>query len=83
VIGKAAMVSISFPNRETEKKALGILISGRFSGSVLSTGEHFVPEEALKVLKERKVPFTVHGSITEEQRQQAMRQAVVAREKKE
>ena len=35
------MVTITFPDRETEKRALGFLL-GRFSGRVLGTGEHIV-----------------------------------------
>ena len=37
------MITIVFPNRETEKQALAFLI-GRFSGRVLRSGEHLVPE---------------------------------------
>ena len=36
------MVTIIFPDRETEKRALAFLL-GRFSGRVLSSGEHLVP----------------------------------------
>ncbi len=37
------MVVITFPNKETQKKAFGSML-GRFPGKVLSTGEHIVPE---------------------------------------
>ena len=54
------MITITFPDRETEKKALGFLL-GRFSGRVLKTGEHLVPEAALEALANRNIPFTVKG----------------------
>ena len=59
------MVSIRFPNRETEKKALGYLL-GRFSGRVLSSGEHLVPEAALEALADQDIPFSVLGKATYE-----------------
>jgi len=40
------MVTIKFEDRDTEKRALAFLL-GRFSGRVLRTGEHLVPEAAL------------------------------------
>ena len=52
------MATITFPDRETEKKALAILL-GNFSGYILKTGEHRVPDEALSFLTEQKIPFTV------------------------
>ncbi len=36
------MVTIIFPDRATEKRALAFLL-GRFSGRVLRSGEHLVP----------------------------------------
>ncbi len=45
------MVVITFPDSETQKKALGFLL-GRFSGKVLKNGEHIVPEAALEALGE-------------------------------
>jgi hypothetical protein len=36
------MITIIFPDRKTEKRALAFLL-GRFSGRVLKTGEHIVP----------------------------------------
>ncbi len=60
------MVSISFPDREAEKRALGFLI-GRFSGRVLQSGEHLVPEAALEALAQQDIPFTVKGKATYEQ----------------
>jgi glycyl-tRNA synthetase beta chain len=43
------MVTISFPDRDTEKRALAYLL-GRFSGRALRSGEHIVPEAALEAL---------------------------------
>ena len=57
------MVTITFPDRETEKRALGFLL-GHFSGRVLRTGEHILPEAALEALTDRNIPFTVQGKIT-------------------
>ena len=54
------MVMIVFPDRKTERKALGFLL-GRFSGRVLKSGEHLVPEGALEALAEQNIPFTVKG----------------------
>lgn len=36
------MVTITFADRKTEKKALAFLL-GRFSGRVLRSGEHLIP----------------------------------------
>src|SRR5207249_3372336 len=47
-----AVVVITFPDAETQKKALGFLL-GRFSGKVLEGGEHIVPEAALAALAEK------------------------------
>ena len=60
------MITITFPDRETEKRALGFLL-GRFSGRVLKTGEHLVPEAALEALADQNIPFTVEGKSTYEQ----------------
>jgi len=57
------MVTIAFPDRETEKRALAFLI-GRFSGRVLRSGEHLVPEAALEALDDQNIPFTVKGKTT-------------------
>lgn len=66
------MVTITFPNRETEKRALGFLL-GRFSGHVLRSGEHIVPEAALEVLAEQGIQFSVKGRTTYEQQMAAIR----------
>ena len=54
------MITIAFPNRETEKRALAFLI-GRFSGRVLRSGEHLVPEAALEGLRTRTSPSPSRG----------------------
>ena len=54
------MVTITFPDRETEKRALAFLL-GRFSGRVLRSGEHLVPESALEALADQNIPFKVEG----------------------
>lgn len=57
------MVTIEFADRETEKKALAFLL-GRFSGRVLKTGEHLVPEAALEALSEQGISYTIKGEAT-------------------
>ena len=54
------MVTITFPDRETEKRALAFLL-GRFSGRVLKSGEHLVPEAALEALADQNIAFRVEG----------------------
>ncbi len=66
------MITITFPDKETEKKALGFLL-GRFSGRVLKTGEHLVPEAALEALANENIPFTVEGKSTYEQQTSSLR----------
>lgn len=66
------MITIIFPDRETEKRALGFLL-GRFSGRVLKTGEHLVPEAALEALADQNIPFIVKGKATYEQQIAAIR----------
>jgi hypothetical protein len=65
------MVIITFPDAQTQKKALGFLL-GRFSGRVLKTGEHLVPEAALAALAEQNIVFTVQGKATYEQQVAAL-----------
>ncbi len=60
------MITITFPNREAEKRAVGYLL-GRFSGRILKTGEHIVPEAALEALAMQGIQFTVLGKTTYEQ----------------
>jgi hypothetical protein len=66
------MITIVFPDRETEKRALGFLL-GRFSGRVLKSGEHIVPEAALEALADQNIPYTVRGKTTYEQQLAAFR----------
>ena len=66
------MVTITFPDRETEKRALGFLL-GRFSGRVLKSGEHLVPEAALEAIANESIPFSVQGKATYEQQMAAIR----------
>jgi hypothetical protein len=68
------MVTITFPDREVEKRALAFLL-GRFSGRVLRTGEHLVPEAALEALADQNIPFSVKGKATYEQQLAALRGA--------
>lgn len=60
------MIVITFPDKETQTAALGFLL-GRFSGTVLKSGEHIVPEAALKALADRNFVFTVQGKVNEEE----------------
>ena len=71
------MITIRFADRETEKRALGFLI-GRFSGRVLKSGEHIVPEAALEALADQNIPFTVEGKATYEQQMAAFRDSAAA-----
>ncbi|HEY2783577.1 MAG TPA: hypothetical protein VGJ05_01265 [Fimbriiglobus sp.] len=66
------MVTITFPDQPTEKRALGFLL-GRFSGRVLRTGEHIVPEAALEALADQCISFTVLGKASYEQQLAAVR----------
>jgi hypothetical protein len=66
------VVTITFPNHETEKRALAFLL-GRFSGHVLRSGEHLVPEAALEALADQNIPFSVKGKTTYEQQMAAVR----------
>jgi hypothetical protein len=66
------MVTITFSDREIEKRALAFLL-GRFSGHVLRSGEHLIPEAALAALADQNIPFTVQGKTTYEQQLAAIR----------
>ena len=66
------MVTITFPDRDMEKRALAFLL-GRFSGRVLRSGEHLVTEAALEALADQNIPFTVKGKATYEQQMAAIR----------
>jgi hypothetical protein len=71
------MITITFADSETEKKALDFLI-GRFSGRVLKSGEHILPELALEALADQGISFTVKGRTTYEQELAAIRGAAPA-----
>jgi hypothetical protein len=68
------MVTITFPDRDTEKRALAYLL-GRFSGHVLRSGEHLVPEAALEALADQSIPFAVKGKATYAEQLAALRGA--------
>lgn len=71
------MITITFPDRETEKRAIGFLL-GRFSGRILKSGEHIVPETALEALAEQRIEFTVLGKTTYAQHLAALRDTAPA-----
>jgi hypothetical protein len=66
------MVTITFPDKETEKRSLAYLL-GRFSGRVIKSGEHLVPEGALEALAQQDISFSVQGKATYEQQVAAIR----------
>lgn len=71
------MITITFPDRDTEKRALGFLL-GRFSGRILKSGEHLVPEAALEALADQNIPFTVNSKSTYKQQIVAVRDTAPA-----
>ncbi len=71
------MITITFPDKATEKQALAYLL-GRFSGRVLRSGEHLVPEAALEALANENIPYSVKGKATYEQQVAAIRGAAAA-----
>jgi hypothetical protein len=66
------MITIVFPDRETETRGLAFLL-GRFSGRVTKSGEHLVPEAALEALADQNIPYEVKGKTTYEQQVAAIR----------
>jgi hypothetical protein len=68
------MVTIRFRDREEEKRGLAFLL-GRFSGRVLRSGEHLVPEAALEALADQNISFSVLGKASYEQQLAAFRGA--------
>ncbi len=66
------MVTITFPDHKAEKCAVVFLL-GRYSGRVLRSGEHLVPEAALEALADQNIPFAVKGKTTYEQQVAAIR----------
>jgi hypothetical protein len=71
-LAKCSMITIRFADRETEKRALAFLL-GRFSGRVLKSGEHIVPEAALEALADQGIAFSVQGTAIYEQQVAALR----------
>ena len=59
------MVTITFLDRQAEKRALAFLL-GRFPGRVLRSGEHLLPEAALEAFADQNIPFTVMRKATYE-----------------
>jgi hypothetical protein len=72
------VIVITFPDKDTQKKALGFLL-GRFSGKVLKSGEHIVPEAALAALADQNISFTVHGKASYEKQVAALRSAATGK----
>ena len=72
--GLGWMITIVFPDQATEKRALAFLL-GRFSGRVLKSGEHLVPEAALEALADQDISFAVKGKATYERQIAALRGA--------
>ena len=68
------MVVLTFPDKDTQLKALGFLLR-RFSGKVLKSGEHILPEAAMLALAEANIPFTMHGKASYEKEVAALRSA--------
>jgi hypothetical protein len=63
---------ITFDDRATERRALAFLL-GRFSGRVVKSGQHMVPEAALEALAEQNIAFHVMGKASYEQQVAAIR----------
>lgn len=52
------MVTVHFPDRESERRALALLV-GRCRARVLAPGVHWVPPEMLEELAANHIPFRV------------------------
>lgn len=72
------MVVITFPDEQTEKKAIGFLL-GRFRGTFLKSGEHILPETAMDALANQNIPFTVLGKASYEKQVAALRSAIAGK----
>lgn len=59
------MVLIRFPDADTKRRALELLI-GEFPFKSWSSGEMLLPEDALPRLAREDVPFTFEGSAAYE-----------------
>ena len=57
------IIRISFPDRESKRRALGFL-AGRFSFTSYSAGELLVVESALTALAVEGISFVVEGPAT-------------------
>jgi hypothetical protein len=60
------MVSIRFPDSQTEKRALGFLF-GRISFKTFRSGQTIVPETAVHALREQGIECIVEEPATAEQ----------------
>ena len=60
------MVTITFPDPATRKEALAFLL-GRFSATILKSGEVIIPENAVASLAGQNLVFTVKGKVDEAQ----------------
>ena len=70
-------MTIQFADRAAETRALAFLL-GRFSGKVLRSGEHLVPEAAVEALAAQGIPFAVKGKASYEQQLAAIRGVTAA-----
>jgi hypothetical protein len=68
------MVTITFPDRDTEEWAIGFLLK-RFSCRFHRSGEHIVPEAAVGALAKQGIPFTVKGKATHDEKMAPLRSA--------
>ncbi len=59
------MIIIRFADEASKRKALGRL-AGRFSFKSWASGEMMLPKEALALLAEEEIRFTVEGPATYE-----------------
>ena len=59
------MIIIRFADEASKRKALGQL-AGRFSFKSWASGEMMLPQEALALLAEEEIGFTVEGPATYE-----------------
>lgn len=60
------MIVIKFPDTATQDEGVGFLAM-HTSGRLLKTGEVIVADEALAMLANENIPFTVIGKATYEQ----------------
>jgi hypothetical protein len=60
------MIIIRFPDEESKRRALGHLV-GRFSFKSWASGELMVPKDALALLADEAIRFSVEGPASYEQ----------------